>query len=325
MEKLKVLTLRHYRDFKMQKSTPSRTPRDLERMINNKTDQIEIADILFLKFSSDTGTILNQGRRGSMYAPEAIMSVVKKLASHNLLKWSEIELANRTLEKNDFFNSQLALSLEIKQILSTQTKTQKFIYLGGGHDYIYPSLRALNQLTKKMVVINLDAHLDTRTDPSPNSGTPFRQIAENFEGDFEIVQLGIHEFANSISTMSNLPNGREIVATYEDVRFGTKEFTETEKFLERILPFQEETIYVFSLDADALESSVMEGVSAVNHRGLPYDFVEDVLLYAIDRLHCQHFGFFEYNPVYDNLSQKGARCLASLIYQIMDERNFLES
>jgi hypothetical protein len=35
----------------MQKSTPSRTPRDLERMINNKTDQIELADILFFKIS----------------------------------------------------------------------------------------------------------------------------------------------------------------------------------------------------------------------------------------------------------------------------------
>ena len=74
--------------------------------------------------------------------------------------------------------------------------------------------------------------------------------------------------------------------------------------------------------ADAIDAGVMEGVSAVNHRGLPYDFIEDVLLYAIDELKCQHFGFFEYNPVYDNLSQKGARALAALIYQIMDERAF---
>ena len=65
----------------------------------------------------------------------------------------------------------------------------------------------------------------------------------------------------------------------------------------------------------------MEGVSAVNHRGLPYDFIEDVLLYSIDALNCQHFGIFEYNPLYENLSQKGARALASLIYQIMDERS----
>jgi formiminoglutamase len=298
------------------------TKRDLERLINNKTSNTSLADILFLKFSSDTGTILNLGRRGSLFAPEAILSIVKKMACHNLLKWSDIELADSALEHKDFAASQKSLALQIQKTLAAQARTQKFVYLGGGHDYIYPTIKALNHFTKKIVIINLDAHLDTRIDPTPNSGTPFRQIASEFDGDLEIIQLGIHDFANSISTMSNLSQGKEVVATYEDVRFGTKDFTETDKFLARVIPYQKETVYVFSLDADALESGIMEGVSAVNHRGLPYDFIEDVLLYAIDELKCQHFGIFEYNPVYDNLSQKGARTLASLIYQIMDDRFF---
>lgn len=295
--------------------------RDQERIINNKAE-IKEADILFLKFSSDTGVIKNMGRRGSLFAPEAILNVVKKMASHNLLKWSDVELADRAAEAGNFPKSQKVLAQKIQQTLSSQGRTQKFVYLGGGHDYAYPILSALNQFTKKIVIINLDAHLDTRTDIDPNSGTPFRQIARDFNGDIEIVQLGIHDFANSISTMSNLPNAKEVVATYEDVRFGTKDFTETDKFLSRVIPFQKDTMFVFSLDADVLDSSIMEGVSAVNHRGLPYDFVEDVLLYCIDELKCQHFGIFEYNPVYDNLSQKGARTLASLIYQIMDDRSF---
>lgn len=295
--------------------------RDQERIINNKAE-IKEADILFLKFSSDAGVIKNMGRRGSLFAPEAILNVVKKMASHNLLKWSDVELADRAAEAGNFAESQKVLAQKIQQTLSSQGRTQKFVYLGGGHDYAYPILSALNQFTKKIVIINLDAHLDTRTDIDPNSGTPFRQIARDFNGDIEIVQLGIHDFANSISTMSNLPNAKEVVATYEDVRFGTKDFTETDKFLSRVIPFQKDTMFVFSLDADVLDSSIMEGVSAVNHRGLPYDFVEDVLLYCIDELKCQHFGIFEYNPVYDNLSQKGARTLASLIYQIMDDRSF---
>lgn len=295
--------------------------RDQERIINNKAE-INSADILFLKFSSDIGTIRNLGRRGSMYAPEAILSVVKKLACHNLLKWSDIELSNLVLEKENFQKAQSSLATEIQNSILKAKRTQKFIYLGGGHDYIYPALKAINHFTKKLVVINLDAHLDTRTDTDPNSGTPFRQIANDFDGEIEIIQLGIHDFANSISTMSNLKKAKEVVATYEDVRFGTKDFTETDKFLARVIPFQDDTTYVFSLDADAMDSGIMEGVSAVNHRGLPYDFIEDVLLYMIDELKCQHFGIFEYNPVYDNLSQKGARTLAALIYQIMDERMF---
>lgn len=307
----------------MQNASNFLPSRDLERIINNKTSSLELADILFLKFSSDTGTILNLGRRGSLYAPEAILSIVKKLACHNLFKWSDRELADTLDEKKDFTISQINLSKKITTVLKQSSRTQKFIYLGGGHDYIFPTLLALNHFFKKLVVINLDAHLDTRTDSSPHSGTPFRQIAQQFDGDIEIVQLGIHDYANSISTMSNLKKGKEIVASYEDVRFGTKDFTDTEKFLKRVIPFQKDTLYVFSLDADAMESAIMEAVSAVNHRGLPYDFIEDVLLYSIDELKCQHFGFFEYNPVYDNLSQKGARALASLIYQIMDDRHFI--
>ncbi|MDD4973329.1 MAG: arginase family protein [Bacteriovorax sp.] len=306
----------------MQNTTNTLSGRDLERIINNKSASIELADILFLKFSSDTGTILNLGRRGSLFAPEAILAIIKNFACHNLLKWSDVELADREDENIDFPASQNKLAQKIQKILMAASRTQNFVYLGGGHDYIYPTVSALNHFTKKMVVINLDAHLDTRTDINPNSGTPFRQIAEQFEGELEIIQLGIHDFANSISTMSNLPNGKEVVATYEDVRFGTKDFTETDKFLKRVIPYHKDTMYVFSLDADVLESGIMEGVSAVNHRGLPYNFVEDVLLYSIDELKCQHFGIFEYNPVYDNLSQKGARTLASLIYQIMDDRSF---
>ena len=295
--------------------------RDQERMINNKSDDLN-ADILFYKFSSDTGTIRNFGRRGSLYAPEAILSVVKKMACHHLLQWSDIELAEREQEKENFTKSQLNLKQKMINQLSIHPKATRSIYLGGGHDYIYPTAMALNHFYKKMVIINLDAHLDTRTDLDPNSGTPFRQLARDFEGSLELVQLGVHDFANSISTMSNLPNVKEIVAAYEDVRFGTHNFTNTDSFLERVIPFQKDTCYVFSLDADALDSGIMEGVSAVNHRGLPYDFVEDVLLYSIDQLKCQHFGIFEYNPVFDNLSQKGARTIAALIYQIMDERSF---
>ncbi len=295
--------------------------RDLERIINNKSD-INSADIIFMKFSSDIGTIRNMGRRGSLFAPEAVLSVVKKLACHNLLKWSDVELADQSEEKENFSAAQKNLSLKIKNILTTKDRAEKFIYLGGGHDYVFPTVKAINHFSKKCVIINLDAHLDTRTDAEPNSGTPFRQLAHDFDGDLEIVQLGIHDFANSISTMSNLGHAREVVATYEDVRYGTKDFTDTETFLKRVIPFQKDTTYIFSLDADVMESGVMEGVSAVNHRGLPYDFIEDVLLYSIDELKCQHFGIFEYNPVYDNLSQKGARTLASLIYQIMDERSF---
>jgi hypothetical protein len=59
----------------MQNTANTLSGRDIERIINNKSASIELADILFLKFSSDTGTVLNSGRRGSLFAPEAILAL----------------------------------------------------------------------------------------------------------------------------------------------------------------------------------------------------------------------------------------------------------
>lgn len=291
--------------------------RDLERVINNRSEPSK-ADILFFKSSSDIGAIRNSGRRGAMFAPEAILNIVKKLALHNEQAWSDIEVAKPELEEEDFSHAQAEYATTISTAFESYPKARKFIYLGGGHDHIYPLLKALNKKSQKIKVINIDAHLDTRIDEFHNSGTPFRQFANEFEGHFELIQLGIHDFANSKSTMNDLGFAREVVATYDDLKHLTQNFTNNRKLFERMIPFDYEATYVFSLDADALEAGIMEGVSAVNHRGLPYSFVEELLTYAQDVLKTKHFGFYEYNPVYDNLSQKGARALSSLIYKIMD-------
>jgi formiminoglutamase len=291
--------------------------RDSERLIMNRTRPSE-ANILFFKSSSDIGAIRNFGRRGAGFAPEAILSVVKKLALHNEHTWSDIEVAKPELEEEEFSHAQSEYTKVLATAFESFPKVKKFIYLGGGHDHVYPLLKALNKKHKKIKVINIDAHLDTRIDEFHNSGTPFRQFANEFEGQFELIQLGIHDFANTKSTMNELGKAREVVATYDDLKLLTLNFTNNRKLFERMIPYDHEALYLFSLDADALESGIMEGVSAVNHRGLPYHFVEELLTYALDVLRAKHFGFYEYNPVYDNLSQKGARTLAGLIYKVMD-------
>ena len=292
--------------------------RDNERVIKNRTTPSD-ADILFFKSSTDIGTIRNSGRRGSSFSPEAILNIVKKLALHNDELWADIEIGNTALELENFKNAQEHYSTTLATAHMSYPKAQKFIYLGGGHDHIYPLLKALNQKFRKIKVINIDAHLDTRIDEFTNSGTPFRQFANEFEGHFELIQIGIHDFANSKSTMNDLGNAREVVATYDDLKHLTNNFLNNRKLFDRMIPYDHEALYVFSLDADALDSGIMEGVSAVNHRGLPYHFVEELLVYAQDVLRTKHYGFYEYNPVYDNLSQKGARALGSLIYKIMDK------
>ena len=62
----------------------------------------------------------------------------------------------------------------------------------------------------------------------------------------------------------------------------------------------------------------MEAVSAVNPEGLPMQRVRDIFAFYQDLPQQKKiYGIYEYNPVFDNLSCKGARTLAALIYRAL--------
>src|SRR5690606_26545708 len=143
-------------------------------------------------------------------------------------------------------------------------------HLGGGHDHIYPLLQALSH-HKRIIVLNIDAHADTRLDSSPHSGTPFRQFASIYAGDFHLYQLGLHAWANSESTLSDLPKGKEYIFWSDDLG---KEGVIAGIFENLRKDIDENTVVVFSLDADALSGYEIPGVSAVNGKGLNVSILE---------------------------------------------------
>ena len=161
-----------------------------------------------------------------------------------------------------------------------------------------------------MTIINIDAHLDTRTDNLPHSGTPFRQASQMWtQGRFRLFQVGIHDYANAKSNYEKLPNGQMKV-------FNENDWGVVAGKIEKLINTEDEII-VLSLDADALSASIMEGVSAVNPNGLTLKFMQSCLKSYQNWMEGkkQYFGIYEYNPVYDNLSQKGAKAIASLVHQ----------
>ena len=110
--------------------------RDSERVIQNRTKP-SLADILFFKSSSDIGTIRNFGRRGSGFAPEAILNIVKKLALHNEQTWSDIEVANPVLEEEEFSYAQSEYATTLSTALQSYTKASKFEADVNSTDYYY--------------------------------------------------------------------------------------------------------------------------------------------------------------------------------------------
>ncbi len=266
---------------------------------------------IFLLSESDLGVVRNGGRRGSAYGPKAILNTLLKMTVHKQ-KNNAFKSIRPKNSEIPFDEQQLEDSQLIKEVI--ESSKSNIWHLGGGHDHIYPLLKGLNTTNDKIVVINLDAHLDTRVDPIFHSGTPFRQFANEVKGQFKIIQLGIHDYANEESNYKDL-NGSEMdVYTVSQLRRETSNYTTTAQFLDTITKDYSDHTIILSLDCDAICAESMEAVSAVNHNGLQINFVRDIFswYYSLsqERKYC---GIYEYNPIFDNLSNKGSRTLASLI------------
>jgi len=282
----------------------------LEKLFSHEGSANTLADIFL--HQSDVGVMRNGGRNGARYAPKAIFSILKKLAWHGSWnhKINTHFFSAQESEKENFVNAQ---TKEFEKISEHLTNSPLSIQIGGGHDHIFPFLKAISKKHKKIVCFNIDAHCDTRTDKEAHSGTPFRQFAELQTTEFELHQIGIHSYSNSVTTMSPLTN------TKVDFHFSPIE-KDLKQTIESILnSVNDDVAVVFSLDLDALEAGVMEGVSAVNHQGISSREVQEILQTVLNsKKGKKYFGFYEYNPLYDNLSQKGARFVASLIYKILE-------
>ncbi|EQC50221.1 arginase family protein [Bacteriovorax sp. BSW11_IV] len=275
----------------------------------------------FLLAKSDIGVCRNGGRRGAKYGPDAIINVFKKLADH-LDKETTFNYSNVINDNcDDNFDELQKIEIEnIKNSLSTKN-SKNVIHIGGGHDHIYPLLKALETKHDKILVLNIDAHLDTRVDPLFHSGTPFRQFANETKKDFKLIQLGIHDFANAKSNYNELPGKGMDIYEQSLMKEWTKNFTESiGTYMNAITEDYSDYTFILSLDCDAISSDVMDAVSAVNHRGIPGHTVSEIFNWYKLRNQNQHYyGIYEYNPLFDTLSQKGARYLSALIYEVLTQ------
>lgn len=278
-------------------------------------------DYLATIFTSptDLGVIRNSGRSGARFAPQTILYNLGRLNIHGNKSSRNIlieQVSDKQDEATNFENSQINSSKKINQLLAS--KTENIIHIGGGHDHVLPLLMAIDKTDcDNILILNIDAHCDTRVSDIQNSGTPFRDFSNVCSKPTHLIQFGIHDSANSPSTISKLENISSKTWYFDDCV--NKDSAELANKLFSDLPFNitSKTALVFSLDADAIDSSAMEGVSAVNGRGFNVQQIYDLLNLILMSTAKKYFGIYEYNPVYDNLSQKGSRLIAGLIYKII--------
>lgn len=300
----------------------NRQEESIRPLINKDIDKIK-SNPVFLFSPSDVGVRRNLGRNGSRYAPQAIFNQFCSLNNHFL--YENIYTVNTTSQKKEAENFQLAQNLsaaEIESKISLQVDFTKTIHIGGGHDHIFPLLKAIqnSKKFKNIFILNIDAHCDTRVDEIHHSGTPFRNFDSITNLPTHLVQYGVHFATNSKTTLTPLTNIKEHQIFMKDIRMLSDNYKNVPSSIYENMEFEisKETAVVISLDCDAIDGASMKGVSAVNGHGLSFEHVHQLVLDLKQKFAKQHFlGIYEYNPVFDDLSNLGARSMARLIYDFL--------
>lgn len=272
--------------------------------------------VLILKSSSDVGVMRNGGRNGARLAPQSLLATLKKMTipqNFPMKSFLEVEVSDQESEEIDFASAQKKEAEKIaKQISASQAFT---LHIGGGHDHIYPLLMSM-KTSSKIVVINIDAHADTRMDDEPHSGTPFRQFSQDYPGEFRLFQIGLHPWANSSSTLTPLKE-MQILWSSE-----LHEEQKIKDFFKRVsMEIDSDTKVIFSLDADALAGEIVPGVSAVNGQGLALSQLKKFWreYRSLPFSHSPILGIYELNPVYDTLSSLSMRSMGSFVFECLLE------
>lgn len=271
-------------------------------------------DLTILTSSEHVGVIRNGGRLGSAYAPKAIIHQFSSLiAPAQAPSWKVVEVSEQAPCLNpyqdDFLKRQEQQRVKIQH--SIQKLPEKVVHLGGGHDHILPLLVALDahEECSELLIINIDAHLDTRVDREFHSGTPFRQFDSVSTKPFKLWQVGIHSQTNALENFHPLEKGQMTCLSFDELQV---------HLTKQIGLLGPKSMVVLSLDADGLAAHAMEAVSAVNPLGLEPSIVVELInqLKAIPKGRLA-FGIYEYNPLYDNLSNKGSKLLAFFVDQFL--------
>ena len=267
--------------------------------------------IALLGFACDEGVRRNQGRPGAAGGPAALRRALANLAWHgNLPLWDAGDVA---CTDGDLEAAQDRLAGKVTALVEAGHRP---IVLGGGHETAWGSFQGLAgaRPSRRIGVVNIDAHFDLRRSERASSGTPFAQIAgwcRRAGTSFHYLVVGIAEPANTAALFAT--------AKGNGARWWLDEAVSEPRLPEltnEIAAFaaQVDALYL-SLDLDVLPASVMPAVSAPAARGMALELVEAVIdaVRATGKLALADI--VELNPAFDQ-DGRGARTAARLAWRL---------
>lgn len=265
---------------------------------------------VLLGFASDEGVRRNQGRVGAFQGPEAIRQILANLPVHHELKL--YDAGNVICKDGNLEEAQAQLALAVAMLKQAGAFP---ILMGGGHEITYGHFCGLaKNATKKIGIINIDAHFDLRkpVDGQPTSGTGLYQIAEDVGTEnFHYLALGIQEISNTkaLFDQANLFGADYILQSALTSDQLLLNLSKIEAFLAKV-----DEVYL-TIDLDAFASPFAPGVSALAFQGIIPDHSFFKILDVIYR-HPKliSMDIAELNPKFDQ-DNRTAKLAADLIFK----------
>ena len=226
-------------------------------------------------FASEAGVRRNKGRLGAKHGPTALRKSLGGLSAPNNFENLK-DLGDIIVDGDDLEAGQALLGQHINNAL---THHERVIVFGGGHETAYGSYLGLSAHypSKKIGIINLDAHLDIRNigASGPSSGTPFNQIRDLSEKTFDYLCIGVAKESNTHALLSRA------------AEWGVKIIYDRELLVNPLIANAEITamskrcdIIYLSIDIDLMPHFQAPGVSAPAVRGVPFIIVERLIQFV---------------------------------------------
>lgn len=271
-------------------------------------------------FGSDEGVRRNQGRTGAAHAPKELRRALAGLPA----KTSMATLADAgdvVCDDGDLESAQAELAKVVSDVLASGGRPLVF---GGGHEVAWGTYSGLRlhqdcvagaTATRKLLIINFDAHFDLRQKRPANSGTPFDQIANDCAErgvPFNYACFGISDLGNTASLFAHAE--RLGVRYVLDIDMQEPQLPQRLDDLQQLLDSADD-IYL-TIDLDVLPAATAPGVSAPAALGVPLSVVEAMVqrVRASGKLRAADIA--EYNPSLDQ-DKRTARAAARLAYRLL--------
>lgn len=255
-------------------------------------EHFEQARVVLLGCPQDEGVRRNGGRPGAARAPAEIRRALYRYPfgeAHRqlrLLDAGDIPPAPALEETHQRLQAAVEYFLQGGRLV---------LVLGGGNDISYPDCRALAATVEQPLVFNIDRHLDVRSNPVRNSGTPYRQLLE--EGIILPAffhETGINTFANSPRYLQYVKNAGVHIHLLGDLRAAG-----TGRTVQTVVQNSPAGGIFFGFDLDVVQAMEAPGVSDPGPMGLTAREICEIADVAAADPRTRLIEISEVNPEFD--------------------------